>query len=127
MDMSKYTGSPYIKPDDVRQGPLKLRIKNVSEGSFDRPMLEFVDFDGKFSLNVTNTKTLTAHYGKNSDDWIGQEIELYLGQAPYDGKTIDSVLVRPISPTIPFKDRRDLPPEPKPEPVAIDLNDEIPF
>jgi len=115
MDMSKFTGESFLKHADVAGGPRREKVVGVRMGSFDRPVLEF-ESGCKLALNSTNAKTLVGFYGKDSRDWIGVTIELYPGQTEYQGQKTDSVLVRPISPAKPFKERQT----PEPE-------DEIPF
>jgi hypothetical protein len=101
MDMRDYA-STYIKPDNVRDGPIKTRIVNVFEdGRIKRPVLE-LEIGSQFTLNEGNCNTLIKAWGHKSDDWIGQEIELLLGTYkdwsgdPPEEK--ETVKVRAISP-----------------------------
>jgi hypothetical protein len=78
MDMRQYA-STYIKPDNVRDGPIRTRIVNVFESErLGRPVLE-LETGSQFTLNDGNTNVLINAWGHNSDDWIGQEVELALG------------------------------------------------
>jgi len=43
---------------------------------------------------------LAACLRPNSDDWIGKEIELFLGQVEFQKKTQEAVLVRPVLPPL---------------------------
>jgi hypothetical protein len=102
MDMRQYTAK-YIKPDQVRDGPIQTRIINVFESErYGRPMLE-LETGSQFTLNDGNTNVLIQAWGHNSDDWIGQEIELALGtykdwrSDPVVEK--ETVKVRAVSPT----------------------------
>jgi hypothetical protein len=56
-----------------------------------------------------------------SDDWIGKEIELSLGEIEYQGTPQEAILVSPISPPI----EKKTPPKPKSSDGG--MNDEIPF
>jgi hypothetical protein len=118
MDMRRYCGESFIKIADVRSGPLRLRIAAVKEGQYERPNLVF-ETGEVLSLNATNNKILIRAYGLNSEDWIGKDIELFLGQVEYQKKMQEAVSVRPLSPTS--------------KPVAqtkapkTDFADEIPF
>jgi hypothetical protein len=101
MDMRPYA-STYIKPDQVREGPIQTRIVNVFESErLGRPVLE-LETGSQFTLNDGNTNALIQAWGYNSDDWIGQEIELSLGtykdwksDPPVDKETVKA---RPLSP-----------------------------
>jgi hypothetical protein len=105
MDMRKYSGTPFLKPGDVKAGSLRVVIVDVTEGKFGRPDLEFDD-GAKLSINATNNRTLVASYGGESGEWINKEIELSLGEVEYDGQMQETVVVKPISPPIERKPRR---------------------
>jgi hypothetical protein len=126
MDMKRYSGAAFNKPGDVRAGPRRVAIIDVTEGKYGRPDLEFDD-GTKLSVNATNNRTLVAAYGANSDDWLNKEIELSLGELEYDGKMNEAIIVKPISPPIEKK------PVPKPKGGSGtggkhgDMDDSIPF
>ena len=108
-DLKKYSGQRFIKPDHVREEPLRDTIVGVQEGKFGK--LELLLESGDIlSLNGTNTGTLKDAYGRDSDKLVGKQIEMFLGTIRYAGTDNDAVLVRPITPG------------PKP-----DMDDEIPF
>src|SRR5262249_9920301 len=78
MDMRKYS-SGFVKPDDVRDGPLQAHIINVviSE-KYNRPVLE-LDTGDQFTVNAKNNRVLCKAYGPNSEDWRGNVVEFSLG------------------------------------------------
>jgi hypothetical protein len=140
MDMRQYA-STYIKPDNVRDGPIQTRIVNVFESEqYHRPVLE-LENGSQFTLNETNANTLIKAWGHNSDDWIGQEVELLLGtykdwrkDPPEEKETVKICAISPAkavaanggAPTV------SKPPLPAPMsrpavPRAQDFDDEIPF
>jgi hypothetical protein len=108
-DLKKFVGPRFIKPDHVRDKPLRDTIAVVKQGRFDKLELVFESGD-TLSLNATNTETLMNAYGRNSDRLVGKEIELYFGQLQYNGKDNDAVLVKAISPA-----------------DKIDFSDDLPF
>jgi hypothetical protein len=135
MDMRQYA-STYIKPDHVREAPIQTRILNVFESErYNRPVLE-LETGSQFTLNDGNTNILIQAWGHNSDDWIGQEIELLLGtykdwraDPPEERET---VRVRAISAAETgaqnggTSSKPPLPPSRVP-PRKDDMDDEIPF
>jgi hypothetical protein len=122
MDMSKYAGSAFLSLDDVQGGPIRSEIASVEIGNYDKPVLTFSN-GLRFSLNVTNTTALIKEFGKESQDWIGESIELYAGETKYQGAPTPSVLVRPLT-----RDPDVEKPKPKPVPKpSNDMDDEIPF
>jgi hypothetical protein len=82
MDMRKYLKKVFLKVDDVKaSGPIRVTIIEVTEGQFDKPNLTFHD-GTQLSLNATNGRVLARAYGMESDDWLGKELELYVGEIP---------------------------------------------
>jgi hypothetical protein len=119
--MSKYMGSRFLKVADVKEGgtfQAKIVAVEISE-KFDKPEAN-LDDGSVLSLNATNVGWLVRAYGANSDDWIGKEIELSIGEVDYQDRAVETILVKPISPPI----KNKAPAKPK---RRDDLNDEIPF
>jgi hypothetical protein len=138
MDMRQYAPK-YVRPDQVRDGPIQTRIINIFESErYNRPVLE-LESGSQFTLNDGNTNTLIQACGSNSDDWIGMEVELSLGEYtdwredPPAKK--ETVKVRAISP--PKTPQNGSAPASKPLPpsrtattkssLKDDLSDDIPF
>jgi hypothetical protein len=135
MDMTRFSGSTFLKVDDLRKASRKERIAVVNIGKYDKPDLVF-ESGKKFSLNATNVEMLINAYGSESDDWVGHVIELHLGQIKYKGDQQDAVLVRPISRSEreakqlePVQRKPDLPPASSGTRGSDgrDMDDEIPF
>jgi hypothetical protein len=136
MDMREFA-SKYIKPDQVRDGPITTRIVSVFESEkLGRPVLE-LENGSQFTLNETNNNTLIKAWGYKSEDWVGQELELSLGfykdwktDPPVDKETVK---VRAISPPKPATGNSGVPSGPALPPsraVAApkdDMSDEVPF
>jgi hypothetical protein len=116
MDMQKFSGGSFIKVADVKDGPLKEQIAAVTLGKWDKPNLVF-ESGSLLSVNATNNQILMRTYGRNSDDWVGKEIELYLGEIEFQEKPQEAVLVRPISPPLKPAERTKLPPEQQQKPA----------
>jgi hypothetical protein len=137
MDARKYA-STYVKPDNVRDGPIQTRIVNVFEHEqFGRPVLE-LETGSQFTLNESNTNVVIKAWGYETDKWIGQELELSLGtykdwkKNPPEEK--ETVKVRAISPAkVEGGNGGVVSKPPLPPPVdrtasrAQDFDDEIPF
>lgn len=135
MDMSKYNSGGLIKSDDIRDGPLQERIGCIYEDEkYGRPVLEFENGD-KFRLNITNNRILCKAWGRNSDDWIGLDLELSIGTYkdwntdPVEEK--ETVIVKAISVRDPTRgngspETTQATSRPRP-PTHDEMNDEIPF
>jgi hypothetical protein len=123
MKMTKYAGSAFIGLDDLQDGPFRGTIAAIAPGSYDKPVITFGS-GPKFSLNKTNVGILIEEYGDESDDWIGEKVELYAGTVPFNGEDQPSVVVRPL-PRAPGEKK---PPPPKPKNSSGgDMDDEVPF
>ena len=134
VDMRKFAAK-YIKPDQVRDGPIQTRIIAVLENErYGRPMLE-LENGAQFTLNESNNNTLINAWGYESDDWVGQDIEFLLGtykdwrEDPVVEK--ETVKVRAVSPAkagnggVPAS-RPVLPPS-RAATAKKEMDDEIPF
>ena len=130
MDTRKY-GSGFVKPEDVRDGPRQEKIINVyiSE-KYDCLVLDLESGD-QLSLNNTTTRVMNRAYTTESDNWLGQEIELSLGHYTdsRDGNEKETIVVRPISVRQPSLDNGGTKAQAVPAlPLRRDdLDDEIPF
>jgi hypothetical protein len=122
MKMSKYAGSSFIGYDDVEGGPFRGTVAMVEHGSYDKAVITFSSGQ-RFSLNVTNTQILIKAWGDESDDWVGEKVELYTGTVKFKGEDQPSVLVRPLERKP--GEKKAKPPKPKGGPVSMD--DDIPY
>ena len=136
MDMRKYAIG-FIRPDDVRGGPLRETIAGVSiSEKFECPVLVF-ESGNEFTLfsYSDNLKAILKAYGYESEDWKGHIVELSLGTYidKKDGdKEKETVDLTPVS----SRDGNDDGP-PRVDPAKIlpppkrtgtnDMEDEIPY
>jgi hypothetical protein len=123
MDVTKYLGSLFLKVEDVRNAHREVLITDCSLGQYDKLDLTF-DGGDRLSLNTTNVRTLARAYGRDSDEWVGKTIELYIGKTEYRGEEQDSILVRPVSPATASEKQSEAA---APRKLSDDLSDDIPF
>lgn len=135
VDATKYASKRFIKFEDVQAQPRRETIVDVGEGQYGKLVLTLAS-GRRFSLNGTNVGIMMEHFGEETEHWRGIEIELYRSETKYMGEPRETVLIRPIPPSL-APVRRSKPvlvpqpkPEPKPEanePPADEMNDQIPF
>jgi hypothetical protein len=131
--------SKYIKPDQVRDGPVQTRVVNVYEDDrYGRLMLE-LEIGSRFGLNDGNTNTLIKAWGYDTDAWIGQEVVFELGHyTDWNSKTDppeqkETVRVVAVSPPKPGTGNSGIPAKPPLPPSKTaaarpdDMDDSIPF
>jgi len=136
MDLRSYAPKR-IRPDQVRDGPIRSRIIRVFEDDkYSRPVLE-LENGSEFLLNEGNNTTLMKAWGYDSDHFIGQELELFLDfykdwkSDPPEQK--ETVKARPISPAKTADAQNGSGPASKPLPPSVvrspkaRLDDDIPF
>ena len=80
----------------MRDQPLRQQIAAVEIGKFEKPDLIF-ESGQSFGYATNNRVGQGLRLGL--EPWIGREIELFLGEGRYEGKSREMVLVRPIAPT----------------------------
>lgn len=93
MKVSRMFPSKYLSKDDLSK-PEVFRIETVEmdlvqneDGKEEKPILYFADNKGKpLILNKTNAEILAGEFGPDSEDWAGQEIELYVDPSIRFGK-----------------------------------------
>jgi len=74
-------------------------------------------------LNATNFDAVCDATGcPDTEDWPGQQIELYPTKTTMGGKTVDCIRIRPLSGS-----RRAAAVPPPPPPPISEMNDEIPW
>jgi hypothetical protein len=94
--MTEYAGSNFLKVDTMkRRGTMVAQIAAVNKGKFDKPNIVF-DTGEILSANKTVVGELIRLFGDESDDWIDNDIELYVGPVTYNGTTTDVILVRAV-------------------------------
>jgi hypothetical protein len=123
MDMSRYAGSSFLKPEHLADGPRVETITNIQDGRFDRPKLAFESGE-KLSLNIANTRALCRVFGPNSHDWLKKTVELSAGTTEFKGETVATIIVRPVSAAVPKEAQQPLPP---PRDLRDEIADEILF
>jgi hypothetical protein len=109
MNVGEYLGTKFLKVDDLKaSGPIRVKITDVSEGQFGKPNVTFHD-GARLSLNATNCRAVAREYGLETDAWIDQELELYVGETKFNGEPQETISAKPISPRIENK----APPKPE--------------
>src|SRR5262245_49697698 len=91
MDVTKYMSGAYITAKDLGEEVRDETIADTRDGQYGKPELVFESKD-KLSLNATNLKTMTKHYGRETNLWVGIVIRLVRGEATFNGNQVPSVV-----------------------------------
>ena len=100
MDMRKAFPSNYLKAADVDE-PTRARITGVKMadlGDGEKPVIEFEAENelpaSAMALNKTNTNTLIAAYGWDSDDWVGKVVQIFATETNFQGRMVDALRLK---------------------------------
>ena len=77
------SGSQWLKSEDLGGRSVIVKIESVEAVTLpneDKQKLEvrFAGSDKALLLNVTNARTIAELYGKDTDEWFGHELELFV-------------------------------------------------
>ena len=123
-----YSGGSSLKADDI-DDELTVEVVSWRKQKFDDGgesyFLKLKNQDKEFRVNKTNAKRIAEMYGKDIDNWVGKTLTLFPDVTDYQGKSVDTILVRvrrtnrnaPNSTRQKYDERNPPPP----------LDDEVPF
>lgn len=89
--------SKYLKAHDLGGKTVKLKITGINVeklGEDLRPVISFNGTEKTLVVNKTNANRITQSYGKETDDWIGKDIEVYPDQVEFQGRMVEAIRVR---------------------------------
>ena len=93
--------SKYLKASDLpEEGPESFTIKEVvkeevGKNRESKPVIYFDETEKVLVLNKTNFKTLAKLSDSgDTDDWVGETIDLYRAGVEYQGETFEAVRVK---------------------------------
>jgi hypothetical protein len=100
MRVSDAFPSNYMKAADLKGQTVMLTVDNVTMedlGGDRKPVLHFTDAKKGLVLNVTNARAIEGTHGDDMDAWSGRKIELFAMAVSFQGRTVDSIRVRPVA------------------------------
>lgn len=142
MNVDTMFPSKYIGAADLQGRSHVVTMANVvmeeiksRQGTQNKPVLYFQGKEKGLVLNMTNANSIAELYGKDTDNWRGQAIELYPTRVQFGSEMVDAIRItapRQTASTPPQQDyagNPNLPPSKQAEETAADAldDDEIPF
>lgn len=134
--LEEFFPSKHLKATDLQGKEVRVTIARVEREKLGDDMKPVVYFKGKEKgvvLNKGNTTTLVDAYGKNSNDWFGQDVILLSVWTDYQGKPVQGIRMRIPTARDMAPVRREDPittgaqPERRIGGVSDNLDDSIPF
>lgn len=72
--------------------------KEVGAEKVTKGVVYFQEVSRGLVLNKTNSRTIAALYGLDTDNWIGKSITIYRSETSMQGKTVPCIRVRDKQP-----------------------------
>jgi hypothetical protein len=98
--MSQAFPSKYLKAADLHGKTPTVIIERVEMGKMEgddgesKPIVYFKKAVKGLVLNKTNATKLTAAYGDDTDNWIGQPVTLFMAYVEFKGETVEAIRLR---------------------------------
>ena len=150
MDIDIVFPSKYLKGTDIPSGVMitltidHVTIENMGgfSGSDDpddnKLVLYFAGKTRGLVLNMTNRQLLRDTFGKETDNWVGHQIQLYATPTQYKKQMVQGLRIAIPKPARPPQQPATAPPPPPPPPppaappedanfVGSPADDDIPF
>jgi len=98
MDVGNYLSSRYLSKEDLN-GDAILTVRDVQPTTLDnneeKLVLMFTQPCKPMLLNKTNLRSIAAFLGKETDDWKGQDVCVYVKpDVEFKGETVGGLRVR---------------------------------
>src|SRR5688572_17451645 len=65
--------------------------KTVGAEKVTKGVVFFAEVDRGLVLNKTNSRTIAAMYGIDTDEWTGKKVTLYRSETSYQNKTVPCI------------------------------------
>jgi hypothetical protein len=135
--------STYLKAADLAGRTVTVTMEHVRMediGDDHKPVLYFKGKEKGLVLNKTNGAVIAELYGDETDQWMGEQIEIFPTTTDFQGKRVACLRVQaprnghagatqapPARAPAPARAAAPAPAHSKRNPPAQDLDDEIPF
>jgi len=130
MKLDELYPSRWLKASDVDKPILatiqKVAVEEVGDDE-QKPVITFIGNIKPMVLNRTNSATIAALYGDDTDLWIGKPVVLFSTKVQFQSKLVDAIRVREPRPVATPAAVKSQPPSvPAPVPAAS-RDDDVPF
>jgi len=136
MNINSAFPSKFLKAADLPAGrdiPVTMttvQMETMEDGT-EKPTLSFEGKERSLVLNKTNSATIAAGYGDETDSWFGRPLILFVTKTMYAGRMVDCIRVKlPTGqappPAAPAQPAAPAPPAEEAPPADYDPS-EIPF
>ena len=97
MNINEQFPSKYLKASDLQGRAHTMNIKHIGQEDLNGELKLIIYFEGAnkgMVLNKTNAYTISALYGPETDNWIGQPIEVFQAMVNFQGQQTPALRVK---------------------------------
>lgn len=116
MNITTAFPSKYLKASDLQGRSVEVTIATIvmeeigqGDDKQEKPVIYFVGKEKGIICNVINGKMIAESYGDETDDWVGQLVEIYPDKTSFKGDIVDCIRVRIPGTSPPAGDEGDVP------------------
>ncbi len=94
---NEYVSAPELKGKDVPVTIAKIQIEELQRENGDKeskPVMYFKESPKKFVVNKTNAKSIATFLGKDTDNWVNQQIIIYPTMCNAFGEKTECIRVK---------------------------------
>lgn len=98
MNINDQFPSKFLKAADLNGSEPIVTIKDCiveTIGEDKRPVLYFAGKEKGVVLNKTNATNISDAYGGDTDEWTGKKVVLFTAWVDFQGKSVESIRIRP--------------------------------
>ena len=99
MDIKAAFPSDYLRSVDIKGRKVRVIIDRVEIeqiGNDHKPVVYFQGKEKGVVLNKTNSMSLAALFGSETDDWTGGHVEITTAPVFFQGKMVDGIRLNPL-------------------------------
>ena len=102
MNINEAFPSTFLKAADIGDSKPTVTIDRVEMqdiGDDHKPVVYFEGKDKGIVLNKTNANNIADAFGPDTDDWTGQQVQLFTTLVDFQGRSVEAIRVRAAKPT----------------------------
>lgn len=97
MNIGEAFPSNFLKAADLKGRAVTVIVDAINYekvGNDQKPIMYFKGKDKGMVLNKTNANAIAYVYGEETDNWIGQPVELFSMMVDFQGRPVQAIRVR---------------------------------
>lgn len=96
--------SKFLSAADLNEEKVTATISSVEmeemQGGDSKPVIYFEELEKGMVANKTNCTTISALYGDDSDEWVGEKVTLFPTYTTFNKQNVACIRIEPKRPTV---------------------------